>query len=170
MAEIKAKSSPYSLLTDKQIQALELLVKHKTSKEISRELGVSPHTVDQRIDAAKRRLGVSTRSQLVQAYLEQKRICHPLTYEESHIADTSNWLKDVERDNPDARIMFKAKFDHRENYLIEDSKGVRLVPEFFDGPKGTLRRLLTIFLLSSLIALTILAMATIYIVVSSALR
>ena len=33
-------------LTAKQREVLDLLIEHKTSKEIARELGISPHTVD----------------------------------------------------------------------------------------------------------------------------
>jgi len=55
-------------LTDKQRAVLDLLIEHKTSKEISRELGISPHTVDQRIMLARAKLGVVTRIEVAQAY------------------------------------------------------------------------------------------------------
>ncbi|MDE2442643.1 MAG: LuxR family transcriptional regulator, partial [Betaproteobacteria bacterium] len=45
MSRTTTNVDTYKLLTDKQLDALNLLVKHKTSKEISRELGISPHTV-----------------------------------------------------------------------------------------------------------------------------
>ena len=41
-------------LTAKQREVLDLLIEHKTSMEIARRLGISPHTVDQRIQFAKR--------------------------------------------------------------------------------------------------------------------
>lgn len=40
-------------LTRKQRQVLDLLIEHKTSKEIARRLSISPHTVDQRTQFAK---------------------------------------------------------------------------------------------------------------------
>lgn len=55
-------------LTDKQREVLELLIEHKTSKEISRELGISPHTVDQRLDTVRARLGAKNRSEIAQIY------------------------------------------------------------------------------------------------------
>lgn len=55
-------------LTAKQHEAVNLLIQHMTSKEISRILGISPHTVDQRIEAAKKKFGAETRGQLAQAY------------------------------------------------------------------------------------------------------
>ncbi len=55
-------------LTDKQRAVLDLLIEHKTSKEISRLLGISHHTVDQRIMLARAKLGVATRGEVAQAY------------------------------------------------------------------------------------------------------
>lgn len=54
-------------LTAKQCEVLDLLIEHQTSKEISRKLGISPHTVDQRIMLARAKLNVGTRSEVAQA-------------------------------------------------------------------------------------------------------
>lgn len=59
---------PLQALTLKQRQVLDLLIQHKTSKEISRLLGISPHTVDQRIMLARAKLQVATRNEVAQAY------------------------------------------------------------------------------------------------------
>lgn len=48
-------------LTDKQRECLRLVYAHMSSKEIARQLGVEPGTVDQYIKAAMRILGVSDR-------------------------------------------------------------------------------------------------------------
>ncbi len=56
-------------LTDKQREVLDLLVLHKTSKQIARDLEISPHTVDQRITAARRKLGVESRGELAAVYM-----------------------------------------------------------------------------------------------------
>lgn len=45
--------NPLVELTAKQREVLDLLIQHMTSKEISRQLGISPHTVDQRIMLAR---------------------------------------------------------------------------------------------------------------------
>ncbi len=55
-------------LTAKQRQVLDLLIEHKTSKEIARQLGISPHTVDQRIQFAKEKLGAASRNEAAAAY------------------------------------------------------------------------------------------------------
>lgn len=48
-------------LTEAQRACLRRVLQHQTSKDIARELGVSPHTVDQRLRVAARTLGVSSR-------------------------------------------------------------------------------------------------------------
>lgn len=48
-------------LSDGQRECLRRVFDHKTSKTIARELGISPHTVDQRIKVAMRVLDVDSR-------------------------------------------------------------------------------------------------------------
>jgi DNA-binding CsgD family transcriptional regulator len=50
-------------LTQGQIDCLLLVAQHFTSKEIASSLGISRHTVDQRVRAAIRALGVKRRSE-----------------------------------------------------------------------------------------------------------
>jgi DNA-binding CsgD family transcriptional regulator len=55
------KRSPLGQLTDGQKDCLRLVYNHMTSKDIARDLGVSPHTVDMRLRTAMKVLGVATR-------------------------------------------------------------------------------------------------------------
>lgn len=48
-------------LTDAQRTCLRMVLMHMSSKDIARELGISPHTVDQRVKAAMQILGVDSR-------------------------------------------------------------------------------------------------------------
>lgn len=48
-------------LTEGQRECLRRVLLHMTSKDIARELGISPHTVDQRLRVALRTLGVGSR-------------------------------------------------------------------------------------------------------------
>jgi len=56
------------IFTEKQRLVLDILIQHKTSKEIARTLGISPYTVDQRISLARAKLGVASRSELAARY------------------------------------------------------------------------------------------------------
>src|SRR5678816_3031383 len=55
-------SSPVSRLSKGQLDCLLLVDQHLSSKEIAVELGISPHTVDQRIRLALQILNVERRS------------------------------------------------------------------------------------------------------------
>ena len=50
--------SPVARLSQGQIECLLLVDRHHSSKEIAARLGISPHTVDQRIRGALEKLGV----------------------------------------------------------------------------------------------------------------
>ena len=50
-------------LTSGQLDCLRLVDQHLSSKEIAAQLGISPHTVDQRIRQSLQILGVERRSQ-----------------------------------------------------------------------------------------------------------
>jgi len=150
------------LLTAKQVAALELLVKRKTSKEISRVLGISPHTVDQRIAFAKKRFGVTSRSELVQAYLAHKRLYGPLTYEESHIAGIVDMRHLSLPDPADADAPKPAQQWGNPPSLSSGEADHRVGSGLFDGRLGTLHRLLAIFGLAALVLISIMAMLTIY--------
>ncbi|OYW47775.1 MAG: helix-turn-helix transcriptional regulator [Novosphingobium sp. 28-62-57] len=77
--------NPLAELTPKQREVLDLLIQHKTSKEISRLLGISHHTVDQRIMLARAKLGVATRGEVAQAYRRLIELYEQPVYEFSHV-------------------------------------------------------------------------------------
>lgn len=144
-------------LTDKQRAVLDLLIEHKTSKEISRILGISHHTVDQRIMLARAKLGVATRAEVAQAYrrlvaspASVSAISERTVYDFSDVApladvqqdrrqeDRTDWSKSPpsRRDAPQ-RAVYRS-----DEALVEPYHHV--LPEMFDGPYGTLLRLGTI--------------------------
>ena len=55
--------SPVARLSQGQIECLLLVNRHHSSKEIAAQLGISPHTVDQRIRGALEKLGVERRGE-----------------------------------------------------------------------------------------------------------
>ena len=85
-------------LTSKQVEVLDRLIQHKTSKEIALELDISPHTVDQRITFAKTKLEAESRGELANRYSELLRICHQTIYEDSHLSFPAIPL-DIDRTN-----------------------------------------------------------------------
>ena len=76
-------------LTEGQIACLRLVDGHHTSKEIARILGISPFTVDQRLDAARKKLGASSRKDAARIFarMEASGIYEPLVYHPAALAD-----------------------------------------------------------------------------------
>jgi DNA-binding CsgD family transcriptional regulator len=71
-----------------QRECLARVTDHATSKEIARELGISPHTVDARMRAALQTLGVSSRREaaiVFRAALSANEY-QPTAYQASHLA------------------------------------------------------------------------------------
>jgi len=143
----------FASLTDKQREVLDLLIAHKTSKEIARELGISPHTVDQRIQFAKAKLGADSRGEVALAYrrlLDAMARDHgepsePLSYEETRIAADPP-PADTGRANDAAQSPVSAP--SQERAAAED---YRVAPDLFEGRNGTVMRLGTIAVLAVLL-------------------
>ena len=143
-------------LTDKQREVLELLLEHKTSKEIARELEISPHTVDQRIDFAKRKLGARSRSELAMTFRRLVAISEPMTHDDSHIASRAMPSDKSARDNANE----VAEPDHpkrtKPHETAESVSDYRVGPEMFDGRHGTLMRITVMVGLAVLLIVLIL--------------
>ncbi len=169
-------------LTAKQCQVLDLLIQHKTSKEISRLLGISPHTVDQRIMLARAKLNVGTRSEVAQAYRKlldatvkttNPDIYQRSIYGSSDVAVVDNcgqgeWQEGVETAPSGHRTaeLHRAGSSPRPmaQFLPEESSRgyYNVLPEAFDGRMGTLLRLGAIMLITVFLTLIILGGLAIY--------
>ncbi len=173
---------PFQGLTAKQCQVLDLLIEHRTSKEISRMLGISPHTVDQRIMLARAKLQVATRSEVAQAYrrlLAQQRqpaypdLYHQPVYGSSDIAEPGEtghgvWQEDADTASPRVETVTlertgTAPLQMADFRPVEPSQGYyHVLPEAFDGRAGTLLRLGAIAMITVFLTLMFLGGLAIY--------
>lgn len=145
-------SDGFTALTPKQREVLELLLEHKTSKEIARVLEISPHTVDQRINFAKQKFGATSRGELATSYRLQKSIYEESIYEESDIDHRAIPLQmGCGSDTSDYLIS-----GNDETEWPADRKNVRLVPEMFEGRFGTMMRLGAIVGIAALLLIAVL--------------
>ena len=167
-------------LTPKQREVLDLLIQHKTSKEISRLLGISPHTVDQRIMLARAKLNVATRGEVAQQnrkLLEEQRnlpisspaiIWEKSVYQPSHVEMSETDGHCPEQDDavtfhPAIELLREAP---QMTAPYDQPAAVRgyyhVLPEMFDGPNGTLMRLGAIAGITAFLVLIVLGGLSIF--------
>ena len=175
-------ADPFQGLTTKQCAVLDLLIKHQTSKEISRKLGISPHTVDQRIMLARAKLNVASRSEVAQAYrrmVEDQReistfdISEQSIYGLSGVAAIAATGHVVWREEPGPT----SAGDHFPEPVLTDLAPQQLaqiatagsprsyyhvLPEAFDGQIGSMIRLGAIAMITVFLTLVILGGLAIY--------
>lgn len=80
-----ADAARVARLSSGQLDALLLVDQHLSSKEIAVELGISPHTVDQRIRGALHILGVERRSQAARLVTQFHEPYQRLIHQSPHI-------------------------------------------------------------------------------------
>lgn len=73
--QIREPEDALASLTDKQVEVLDLLVQHNTTKQIARELGIAPNTVDQRIMGVRDKWGTADRKETARVYGELLNAC-----------------------------------------------------------------------------------------------
>lgn len=158
-------------LTSKQREVLDLLIQHKTSKEISRILGISPHTVDQRIMLARAKLKVRSRNEVAQVYSRlvagdasgggrqspEFGAYEQPVYGFSDVADSVPSVQNDLRDDAAADIRHAVWTELAEvpeaMSEAQNEPYHHVLPEVFDGPHGTLLRLGAMFAISIMLIL-----------------
>jgi DNA-binding CsgD family transcriptional regulator len=142
-------------LTDKQREVLDLLIEHKTSKEIARLLGISPHTVDQRIFFAKEKLGANSRNEAAATYRRLVAISGRTTYEKTRIAGSAATVESIPGllAGP-VLALRRPDMSQPESAALE--LDFRVVPEWFDGRYGTLVRLSAIIAIAVFLVILVL--------------
>ena len=76
-------------LSKGQVDCLRLVNEHLSSKEIAAELGISPHTVDQRIRGALQILGVERRAQAARIVAAETGPYQRLIHQPPHIGGSA---------------------------------------------------------------------------------
>ena len=164
-------------LTEKQREVLDLLIQHKTSKEISRLLGISPHTVDQRIMLARAKLNVASRGEVAQEYrrllaardgqLPAQPIYEQSIYHSSDVAPALPLRHEPMRDDAAMGWSAPGQAVRHEQSMTSGGQALaepyyRVLPEMFDGPYGTLVRLGAIAFITMFLILIVLGGLTMY--------
>jgi DNA-binding CsgD family transcriptional regulator len=126
------QGSPLAKLSAVQIETLRLVYAHKNSKEIARVMGVSSHTVDERIRVAIRKLGVDSRTKaaLIVASHSDPEAYQSLMYQLSVIGLPVEQLQ-LERPQPELvrpdPLWMRPPFPTRRRPYNTDTLGARLL-------------------------------------------
>ena len=148
-------------LTAKQREVLDLLIEHKTSKEIARRLDISPYTVDQRINFAKDKLGARTRGEAAMTYRRLVESCGRAAYGNSGIGKPGAVIDErggAQLPLPESAPPEPVGYDG----VSAPEADFSVVPELFDGRYGTLVRLGAIFVIAVMLVFVVLGGLAIY--------
>jgi DNA-binding CsgD family transcriptional regulator len=149
-------------LTSKQREVLDLLLEHKSSKEIARSLRISPYTVDQRIAAARQKLGVTTRGEVARAYTQLRAVCESPAYGFSQVDFGADLSQSLAQDPPTDAVFTLSDVSIMELPTPwETHSKARAGLEALDSRFGIFGRIFIIFGLSAAIAMMFLAMVAI---------
>lgn len=151
-----------SSLTDKQRAVLDLLVEHKSSKEIARILGISPYTVDQRIMASRQKLGVSSRGEAARTYGQLLELCGKPAYRYPYVAIMDEDDQPAGQDShldPVFALSDVTTINVAPPWQAHSDRGAGL--EAIDRRFGIFGRVFAVFGLAAFIAMMFLAMVAI---------
>lgn len=94
-------------LSAKQCEVLDLLLEHKSNKEIARILGISPSAVDQRLASARLRLGTLRRGDTALAYAKLKGACANSTGGFAQVANARPIADEDGEDETERMLLFE---------------------------------------------------------------
>lgn len=142
-------------LTEKQVEVLDLLVHHHTTKQIARQLDIAPNTVDLRIKAVRDKWGTRDRNETARLYALLLETCgkHPCGFQ---VVDRH----DVGGQSPHRDLPGTGVFELADAQSFARWGGGSRTPrglEILDARFGKFGRIAAIVLLAAAIAVTVVA-------------
>jgi DNA-binding CsgD family transcriptional regulator len=125
-------ASPIAQLSEGQIDCLLLVDRHHNSKEIAAKLGISPHTVDQRIRRALEKLGVERRGEAARLVAAALTTDHPAYQRLIHQTPYIDLPADV--DHQDATVRTKIRHADRAGEASPSGNLTEQSPAGFGSP------------------------------------
>jgi DNA-binding CsgD family transcriptional regulator len=162
MIENESFNEALAALTVKQRAVLDLVLEHKSSKEIARALCISPYTVDQRIHAVRQKFGVSSRGEVARIYARYKSVCGETAYEFPYVDFSQNSVESGNRDarsDPILTLSDVAVIDYPAPWQSGSFRVGGL--EALDNRFGIFGRVFAVFALAGMIAMVMLVMVSI---------
>lgn len=139
-------------LTEKQVEALELVCQHNQTKEIARILGISPRSVDQRLDGARQKLGAATRIEAARIYAARKRMPYRVTGEPPPVSLRPDIAPQAEPSRDGLRFEDAGAFNDRAPW---DRPAPWRFPELRPRDMGAIARLAAMVILAIFLVLLV---------------
>lgn len=138
----------FAKLSDKQREVLELLLDYKSDKEIARDLSLSIKTIEQRMAAARQKLGTADRNETARVYAALRDAAgdadggFPL-YREPPLSAAPGFGQQEPGNAPGTTFtLHDAAFYSPAPWEVEPAR--HILPEVFHGRSATAVRLATI--------------------------
>jgi DNA-binding CsgD family transcriptional regulator len=146
-------------LTEKERAVLDLVLEHKPTKEIARELGLAPNTVDMRLRSAREKLGTTDRNATARAYNSLLNACGKTTCGSMVMEEAAqDALPDPWEHRDETTLVFQDAATWIDRQAPWDTK---VEPhrslEAFSDDLGAWARIAMVFGLAALLAITVLA-------------
>lgn len=154
--EVRARELLESL-TAKQVEVLDLLVMHRTTKEIARQLSIAPNTVDQRINGVREKWGTFNRKDTARRYAQLLEQCGKTTCDLSRVDGQVRDGDEHDQDLPvdPVFVLSDASSLGRHSDWFEDMDVRPTGLEAFDARFGRVGRVAAIFVLALIMAMTL---------------
>jgi len=140
-------------LTHKQVEVLDLLLQHKTTKQIARELAIAPNTVDARIAAVRQKWGTTDRNATARVYSHLLETCEksPCGFSplDTDVLNDQGFLREL----PGSPLFTVADAQSFGHWPVE--QGRRGVLETLDARFGQFGRVIAILGLTLALAATV---------------
>ena len=133
MTDLNDEVSNVAKLTKKQRECLHLVVQRKSSKEIARILNISKPAVDQRLDSARRTLGVNSRNDAAVMFARVAGSYDRIIYDPTYVP--MNGVSDAlpaESEENDSFMLEEAA----SSYGYEQTSGSNLFSNALKEPSG----------------------------------
>ncbi len=143
-------------LTPKQEEVLDLLLQHKTTKQIARELHIAPNTVDARIAAVREKWGTTDRKATARVYSHLLETCEKTPCGFSSLATDRLQNQELFRDLPGSPVFTVADAQTFGHWPVHPES--RTVLEALDSRFGKAGRVGAVLGLAMTLAITLVAM------------
>ena len=148
-----------SQLTDAQVEVYDRVLLRMTSKEIARELGIAPNTVDQRVKSAWSKLDAIDRDSAARRYALLKNICGQTTYGQPVIDFHGKDHEPLDQELPDGPVFFVEDASNFRSHFVEAHPTALEALDAKFGPLGRVVAILSAAVALAVIALVVTAIA-----------